>query len=484
MRTVFKICRFANGILFRGKSRRGKRFNQRFPKYSISKGDKKMIEYERTSMIDEIGRVFYCEGEVYRGIYQNAVEHVRGMFACGLIEELNSEGLIPHTQIAQLEIQKFPLVLHHERIRDSSYIQEWSFSMIQDAAVLLLDLEGRLLRYGYHLKDCHPYNVMFQRGKPLYVDIGSFIRFKEAGWAIREFYAYYDQILKLFSYVPAIARERLLSRSHIGVRYNLYYLNGVMHGDVEFKRIDDRINEIREINDFNELLKLMQDEEKTIKNYHIAGHSAWEDYQDGFIDDIADIDCDDNARFQKIVQICDDLNVSSVLELAANQGFLGRMLSRLPGIHKIHATDYDEGAVDKLYNYLKSGDCKDCDKEKIHPMVYDVATDFQMDISLKSFAERTCSDIVIACALMHHLILSQHINIDALFDKFSRLSKKYLIVEFMPLGLWGGGELPEIPVWYTESWFVRHMERRFSILKRERLSKNRVMFLGEKNDLQ
>lgn len=438
-----------------------------------------MIEYERGSIIDPVGRIFYCDGEVYRGIYENEARYILDMFECGLINELCEAQMIPHTEIADLKLEKFPLVLHHEKVRNPAYIQEWSFNMIKDAALLILELEKRLLKYGYCLKDSHSYNVMFKNEKPVYVDIGSFIKYTKAGRAVREFYAYYDQILKMFSAVPSIARERLLSRHYIGVRYNLYYLEGILHGGDTFQCIDDRINEISEIDNTAKLVQIIEKEKNVIQDYSMEGESAWGNYQDNFTDDVYLIEHVDNARFKKIVKLCEDLKVSSILELAANQGILSRMLSAIPTVKDIFATDYDEVAVDKLYLYLKMDKCPAYCKQKIHPMVYDVTSDFLPNISLRSFVERACSDVVIACALTHHLLLTQHVNIDSIFDKLSRLTKKYLIIEFMPLGLWGGGELPEIPAWYTEQWFVRHMEKRFHILERGD-SKHRILFLAEK----
>lgn len=441
-----------------------------------------MVEYERFSLNDPIGQVFYDNEEVYRGIREGEVEHVLEMFKCGLIDELNDAEIIPFTEIAEIKMDEFPLVLHHERIQNHAYMQEWSFSMIKDAALLILKLEKHLLKYGYNLKDCHGYNVMFRQGKPVYVDIGSFVKYTKAGYAIREFYAYYDQILQMFSCVPSIARERLLSRCNIGVRYNLYYLEGVYHGDLKFQKIDNRINEISEITHMVELIKIIEEEEKVINGYEMINSSEWEDYQNGYTDVIQKIDYDQNIRFKRIVQLCSDLNVTSILELAANQGVLSRMLATIPTINNIYATDYDEGAVDKLFNYLKGNDVSVFARKKIYPMVYDVTTEFVPDISLRTFSERTCSDAVIVCALMHHLILAQHINIDSIFDKLYKLTKQYLIIEFMPLGLWDGGELPPIPSWYTERWFIDHMERRFRVLSREDLLTNRVLFVAERID--
>jgi hypothetical protein len=63
-----------------------------------------------------------------------------------------------------------------------------------------------------------------------------------------------------------------------------------------------------------------------------------------------------------------------------------------------------------------------------------------------------CSDVVFALALTHHLILSQNYDIHAIFSTISMYSRKYVYIEFCPLGLWSNGKAPPFPDWYNEAW--------------------------------
>ena len=58
-------------------------------------------------------------------------------------------------------------------------------------------------------------------------------------------------------------------------------------------------------------------------------------------------------------------------------------------------------------------------------------------------------------------------------------TKKYIIVEFMPLGLWNGETAPELPEWYTLDWFLDNLKKYFNILKIEQTEINRIAILGE-----
>ena len=69
----------------------------------------------------------------------------------------------------------YDLVLEHERNPFVSYPHEWSASMLKDAALLHIDLFGRLGSHGLILEDWHPYNILFNGPKPIFVDFCSII---------------------------------------------------------------------------------------------------------------------------------------------------------------------------------------------------------------------------------------------------------------------------------------------------------------------
>ena len=163
------------------------------------------------------------------------------------------------------------------------------------------------------------------------------------------------------------------------------------------------------------------------------------------------------------------------MELAANQGMLSAMIAENPDVEKIVAIDYDELAVDIMYKLLSQRRLSDNCVRKIFPAVADftkMATD--------TLPERACGDAVIALAMTHHLLLSQRMRAENMFEIFSRFTKRFIFVEFMPLGLWDGvHEPPPVPDWYTEEFFVKSMEKHFKILMRMQLGVNRILFVGE-----
>ena len=148
------------------------------------------------------------------------------------------------------------------------------------------------------------------------------------------------------------------------------------------------------------------------------------------------------------------------------------MIAENSRIEKIVAIDNDEQAVDTMYKLLSQRRLSDNCVRKIFPMV----ANFMQDESF----DRTRCDAVVALALTHHLLLSQHMEIKWMFQNFSRYTNRFILVEFMPLGLWDGVHDPlPVPPWYTEEYFVENMQKFFRVLMRLELDTNRILFVGE-----
>ena len=71
------------------------------------------------------------------------------------------------------------VVLEHPKIPFWSYPYEWSFRLLQAAAVAHLDIQLRLLPHGIALSDASAYNVQFLGPRPVFIDALSFRRYRE-----------------------------------------------------------------------------------------------------------------------------------------------------------------------------------------------------------------------------------------------------------------------------------------------------------------
>ena len=130
------------------------------------------IILEPTSSLDNTGKVFRWKNEVYRGIYDPHAAFYKQLFSSSLGEELIDLGLVP-TQYVPYHLNGFDLILKHKTIPIISYANEWSSAMLKDAALLTCDIQLRLVESGYTLKDAHPWNILFDACRPIFVDVGS-----------------------------------------------------------------------------------------------------------------------------------------------------------------------------------------------------------------------------------------------------------------------------------------------------------------------
>ena len=113
-------------------------------------------------------------------------------------------------------------------------------------------------------------------------------------------------------------------------------------------------------------------------------------------------------------------------------------------------------------------------------MVYDFVRPNNRSNTLK-IEERINADIVVALAVTHHLILTQDVSLTHIFKVLKSLTNKYIIVEFMPLGLYSAdmNNIPTLPDYYTLEWFKNAFSEEFEHILDEEVELNRHLFIGK-----
>ena len=130
------------------------------------------LQFSVKSMMDDFGRVFIKDGRIFRAIHESKKNYCLDLLASPLFKELLQKKLIPNTTIADFTVPGYALVLEHEKLTETLQ-HEWSFGMLKDAALAVLEVNAICEKYGYELKDAHTLNVLFQGSNPMMVDIGS-----------------------------------------------------------------------------------------------------------------------------------------------------------------------------------------------------------------------------------------------------------------------------------------------------------------------
>ena len=467
------------------------------------------VKFITDSLADEVGRVFLWQGRLLRAVRYDHVDAVNELLASGLMQTLVAEGLCPGTAMTELQLAGFGLVLEHERIPVITYPYEWSFSMLKDAAIVMLRVNQIARDFGYQTKDGHGYNILFHGSRPVFIDLGSLIKVP-AGYTewqgYEEFLRFFYYPLKLWSDGNAFLARRVLSgamqplmphESYLAYRIPLArHLNGRLRLRLArlpllLKRVSsipkEEVKRLwpgrkgallywlrplfvidRKRSDLFALMKKVQrmkgeEQQSMWGSYHL---------QSGLVDESGALR--PSARFKRIAELIDHFEIKDVIELAGNQGAFARYLLSTTRVQSIVCTDYDANAIDRLYRALGF------DQHAVTPAVLN----FMSPVLLAETQpphQRMKADAVIALAVTHHLILTQQFLIDKILSTICQYTEKYLFIEFMPLGLYSGRSEPIIPAWYRLEWFRDACLRHFQIVIEEQLEENRILFVGRLN---
>lgn len=465
------------------------------------------IEFSKFSVLDDFGRVFYWHGRVFRAIRNEKVAQARNLFSSGLIQRLVTEGLFVDSKITDYEIDGYGMVIEHELAHVVTYPFEWSFSMLKAAGEMVLHLNKIAAEYGYQTKDIHPYNVLFFGVNPKFIDLGSFIRvtngFTKQLYTFDEFAKCYLFPLKIWARGDSFTARRYIQRwklmapvdayisyrlgGNVGVlrrlvfrlwkaRYRLQRIPHVLDSSSPgaFEKYHAFISAFWRVAAAFSLSRFANLARNVHRCYLPSLKSQWGNYHGQLY--LSNGKPVLSERLQKIVEIVSALKPRTVTDMAGNQGVLSEVMAELDGVERVTCIDYDDEAVEKGYVRVAHSQSL---SGKLH---FAVVNPFYPEVNKFERApeSRFKSELVLSLALTHHLILTQGYSLEYIFETIAGFSSKYVLIEFMPLGLFdsvsqtGGGH----PDWYTEEWFRAEYERHFEVIDVMKLEINRTLFVG------
>lgn len=451
------------------------------------------------SLMDEAGRVYMTPDHVLRAVPPAAAQRVRALLASGLPDALAAAGLMPATRVSDRVLPGSEFVIEHPRLPFVTYPYEWSYGMLQAAAACVLDVNRLANRHGYELADAHGYNVVFDGARPKYVDLGSLTPLpdkKAQGWTgLETFVRSYEYPLRIWSDGGGFIARRLVAASDLmeHADYGLYRWPWLRYGAAasytkwrhwwyryrESSRMTQERIAARMPPGLRRLgvialqsgllpgqrLDLERLRTKVLNRRRTGPEGSWSKYQKegtAFVD---------TPRFRRVAEIIKAAGLGSVIELGANQGHFCDLLLSTKTVQRAVCTDADEPAVDRAF-------ARSC--ESGNGLVTAVL-DFVLPM-VSPFGEppvqRLQCDGVVALAVTHHLLLSQRMPVERVLKTIASYARRFVAVEFMPLGLWDGKQAPPVPDWYSLDWFRAEFAREFEITHDEMLEPNRHLFCG------
>jgi hypothetical protein len=420
----------------------------------------------RGSFADPNGRLFFWRGGLYRALAPAFGAVADRLYAGGFMDSLVERGLVVESAPTDLLFEGAAKVVRHRQVPVVTYPCEWSPAMLKTAALHVIDLETALARNGMTIRDAHSWNVLFDRGRPSFVDICAFGLAQDSsasarGAATWPGFAGFCQFLLY----PLIAAEAGLERfSRLGF-LDLKGLSAAELAGLLGRRAaagaPSRAGFVRQFGNLpqhpllaairrrlpgeprslaragrEEFLRLLRSYVEGIEPAVARGQ--WSSYYQPAAGSAqasaAEVDV---AKIAGVRAILERLRPATVLDVGANTGYYSRIA--LAAGAAVVAVDGEVSCVDELHLSARDGklglDCALIDAKNPTPGLGPAGAE------LPSCFERLRCEMVMALAITHHLAYRSLMTFDQMMQSFAAWSTRYLLVEYIP---------PDDP--YVKSW--------------------------------
>lgn len=445
------------------------------------------VEWLTRHTMDQIGAVFKYKNRLFRRIRSEKWEFVHTLLKSPCFGELVKKELFPETVVAEDYVfeNSNDVILEHKIIDTKIKILGNYFpELFRAAANTVVEINSILLKNGYVLTDPHYGNIAFDGTVPVYIDLGSISKTNlQSCYAgllcLREEYYHRLKVwmLKQKSFGSGIG---VFDEEVFFYPKESYLLRYGRLGEPVYQFCKTCFSILFKLgfalnrkNCAKFMTKRFQHELKKIKKMALSSKTRWGNYQVDYMDKNGSPK--NNPRFTAVCNELKSLKVQTSLEIGANIGLLSYNLLVNDIVKNAICTDYDQTALNKGFLFFSANNAL---KHRISFVKLDVFRDIIRRTQLRDVHLK--SDVVLALAITHHLLLSQKLSLTALVDFFAKYANKYLIVEFMPLGLWSEGADVSVPEWYNLEWFLKGLSSCFEVIKTEELAKNRIMVVCKK----
>jgi ribosomal protein L11 methylase PrmA len=156
---------------------------------------------------------------IFRAVTDEAWRNFQLFKSSGACDDLQTRGWIIATEDDGVRHAEHGgrRLFEHPKLAFVSYPYEWPFALLKRAALLHLDIHLRALDFGFTLSDASAYNVQFIGVTPIFIDVASFVPYREG-----DYWAGHRQFVDQFV-------NPLLLRALFGVSANAWY-RGAMEG--------------------------------------------------------------------------------------------------------------------------------------------------------------------------------------------------------------------------------------------------------------
>ncbi len=452
------------------------------------------------SFRDSDGFMFMSANQLFRQINSSYKTHYDTLMSCGLYNRLVEEGhLIAHQEVSETALNPGIAykVIKPEPIPFISYPYEWCFQELKQAALLTLEIQKIAIEHKMTLKDASAFNIQFVGHRPVFIDTLSFecLDEHEPWFGYRQFCQQFLAPLLLSSYTDSRALK-LLSTLLDGIPLDLassllpwhsWFNPGIffhlhLHGKMQSKEClvqSDKVHQVKtsvanQQAVIDNLRSLVQELRLPKKQTTWANYYDKTNYTDAGLD----------HKRLIVEQFIEQVAPRMVWDFGANTGRFSR-LSVDRGITTI-SIDGDPNCVEAMFQQGQ--------KQGLHnwlPLYIDLTNPSPSlgwnHSERMSLIERGPADMVMALALMHHLLITHNVDMDKLVEFFAAIAN-WLTIEFVPI------EDPQCQILlnnvggthhsYTRQSFENEFQRYFDITQCQTIDgSERTIYLMKRRQL-
>ena len=416
------------------------------------------------SFRDPGGTLQFVGGTPFRFVRDSHASELRAFLDSAIAQEWHAKGaLVGSTELTPADIDalsdepafrvrdesgSWAGIWRHERISFSSFADEWAPGMLHRAGTLTLQLAKDLLEYGYGLKDASPANVLFRGVQPVFVDLLSierrvptdplwlpyaqFVRMfllpllvnKHTGLPLRAAYSAGREGME-----PEVARALL----PLGVRLHgpgLWHVTLPTLVSGWGSSVADGASSRRSVPADQAkftLGRLFLSLQRALDSVRPAEkqQSSWTGY-------VAEHHTADylDAKRALVTAVLETVQPTTVLDVGCTTGELA-LIAAAKGA-RVVGIDSDPQVVELLFRRLAT------DNTNILPLVVDMAAPTPgrgwLNAESPPFLERASGsfDLVLAMAVVHHLIATNGIPLARILALLARLTRDAVVLEFVP----------------------------------------------------
>jgi hypothetical protein len=369
------------------------------------------------SGVDPHGMLFERNGHLYRAFQGADAALFSRLLDEPWLADLFDAGLVRFTR-SPLMVEGHDLVVEVDRVSVVSYPPEWPTVMLRDAGSMTARLGLVMAQHGLALHDAHPWNILFEGTRPVWIDLGS-IRVADhvrRAW-VWEFRRHF--VLPLVLHRLGLRRlADSVQDTHQGGWKTGLDRRWSRMWPIRYRSLMRlRATPIRFLEALGAYMDRMPDR---------GASTAWSAYRQGRGAEVGELARYDGKQ-AGVNQMLAGLPKGTLIDIGANAGWFSRLAVHHG--HRVIAVDMDDPTLGLLYLLAKEH------HEPILPLRLDVMRppgSYGLALAYAAAPERLRSDTVLALALLHHLVGRQGISFSLFARTMDQFARNTVIVEFIP----------------------------------------------------